>query len=99
MEFSKLLKQLRQNKGVSIKVLAREVELNYTYISKLENSKVNPSSGVIDKFANYFDYDVDELMLAAGKIPEDVKDILRNNPVEAIAYLRRKFIVDKSKEF
>ncbi len=67
MEFSKLLKQLRQNKGVSIKVLAKGVDLNYTYISKLENSKVNPSSGVIDKFANYFNYDIDELSLAAGK--------------------------------
>ncbi len=97
MEFSKLLKQLRRNKGVGIKVLAREIDLNYTYISKLENSKVNPSPEVINKFANYFNYNVDELMLAARKIPEDVKDILQNNPVEAIDYLRRKFIVDKSK--
>jgi len=97
MKFSKLLKQLRKNKGLSIKKLAKDVDLNYTYISKLENSKVNPSSEVIDKFANYFNYDNDELTLAAGKIPEDIKEILRDNPVEALAYLRRKFIIDKSK--
>ena len=72
--------------------------MNYTYISKLENSKVNPSSEVIDKFAHYFDYNIDELTLAAGKIPEDIREILTNNPVEAIAYLRRKFIIDKSKQ-
>lgn len=91
MTFGKLLKSLRNEKGVSIKQLAAELGLNYTYISKLENSKVNPSSKVIIKFSDYFNYSSDELMLAADKIPKDILEILKNNPQETVIYLRRRF--------
>ncbi len=91
MTFGKLLKSLRNEKGVSIKQLAAELGLNYTYISKLENSKVNPSSKVIIKFSDYFNYSSDELMLAADKIPKDILQILKNNPQETVIYLRRRF--------
>ena len=97
MDFSNLLKHLRNKKGVSIKKLASEVGLNYTYISKLENAKVKPSLKVIDKFSYYFDYGTEELMIAAGKIPKDIEKILKNNPKEAIKYLRSKFGDRKSK--
>ena len=91
MTFGKLLKSLRNEKRVSIKQLAAELGLNYTYISKLENSKVNPSSKVISKFSDYFNYSSDELMLAADKIPKDILEILKNNPQETVIYLRRRF--------
>ena len=91
MTFGKLLKSLRNEKRVSIKQLAAELGLNYTYISKLENSKVNPSSKVISKFSDYFNYSSDELMLAADKIPKDILEILKNNPQETVIHLRRRF--------
>jgi len=71
--------------------MALDVGLDYTYISELENSKVNPSPEVVEKISNYFNHDSDELLLSAGKIPKDIKHILRNNPEEAVEYLRRKF--------
>ena len=91
MTFGRLLRQLRKGKGVGIKTMATELGLNYTYISKLENSKVNPSTKVIKKLSHYFDYGSDELMLVAGKIPKDLEEILRSNPTEAIKYLRSRF--------
>jgi len=91
MEFGKLLKELRNKKGISIKKLAPELGLNYSYISKLEHSKVYPSPKVIKKLSHYFNYNSDELMLSAGKMPEDIGKILKNNPKEAVEYLRRKF--------
>jgi len=97
MDFSRLLKHLRTKNGVSIKKLAAEVGLNYTYISKLENAKVRPSPEVIDRFSHYFNYSTDELMIAAGKIPKDIEEILKGNPKEAIRYLRSKFGGGKSK--
>jgi hypothetical protein len=30
-------------------------------------------------------------MLSAGKMPEDIEKILKNNSKEAVEYLRRKF--------
>lgn len=97
MDFSRLLKHLRTKNGVSIKKLAAEVGLNYTYISKLENAKARPSPEVIDRFSHYFNYSTDELMIAAGKIPKDIEEILKGNPKEAIRYLRSKFGDVKSK--
>jgi len=97
MTFGKLLKSLRLRKNVSIKKLGPELGLNYTYISKLENSKVNPSPNVVKKLSHYFNYDADELMMTAGKIPKDIESILKNNPKEAIIYLRRKFGGSNSK--
>jgi transcriptional regulator with XRE-family HTH domain len=91
MSFGSLLKKLRLKKGISIKKLAPYLGVNYTYISKLENSKVNPSTRLIKKLSNYFDYDSDELMISAGKLPKDVEQILKNNPKEVINYLRSRF--------
>ena len=91
MKFGEVLKNLRVKKGVSIKELAGEIGLDYTYISKLENFKVNPSAEVIRRFSHYFDYDADELMLSAKKIPDDISEILRTNPKAALNYLRSKF--------
>lgn len=94
MAFGAVLKNLRTKKGISIKKMARDIGLNYTYISKLEHSKVNPSSDVVKKISDYLDYSSDELLLLAGKIPDDIKEILINNPREAARYLRRKFVAD-----
>jgi hypothetical protein len=46
---------------------------------------------VIGKVSEYFNYNRDELMLLGEKIPEDIKRILRDNPKEALSYLREKF--------
>ncbi len=91
MNFGKILKNLRNKKGISIKKLAPEVGLDYTYLSKLENSKVNPSNEVIEKFSHYFNFDLDQLSISAGKVPEDIKDILMNNSKEAVGLLRKRF--------
>lgn len=91
MSLAKKLKILREKKGVSIKKMAPELGLSYTYLSKLENSKAFPSYEVIEKIAKYFNYNSDELILAAGKIPKDIEAILRDNPEKAILFLREKF--------
>lgn len=91
MQIGKILRNLRLKKGISIKKLAPELGLDYTYISKLENARVMPSPDVIERVSNYFKYDSDALMLAAGKVPKDIKKILQDNPQEAVKYLRKKY--------
>jgi len=98
MSFGKLLRNLRSKKGVSIKKLAAELNLDYTYISKLENSKVTPSAEIANRFAKYFRYDSDELLLAAGKLPKDIAYILKSNPKGAADFLRRKFSASSYKQ-
>ena len=90
--FGELLKQLRETKGIGIKRLAPDLKVDYTYLSKLENHRVTPSEKVIGRIAKYFSYDKDELLLAADKLPEDVRRIFRENPREATEFLRRRFV-------
>ncbi len=89
--FGLLLKELRKEKGLSIKKLGSQLDINYSYISKLENNHTTPSEDFIKKIAAIFDYDKEELMLRAGKIPDDIIEILRSNPKEAVKFLRQKF--------
>lgn len=90
-EFGKTFRKLREDNGYSIKKLAGSLQVNYTYLSKIENNKSIPSDEFIDKIAEIFKVDADELKVQAGKIPEDVKQIIKNNPKEVIEYLRGKF--------
>lgn len=97
MSFGDLLKHLRRKEGIGIKKLAPRLDISYTYLSKLENDKIIPSKDVIERIAHYFRYDLDELLICADKVPDDIRRILRENPKEAAKFLRRRF-GDSSKE-
>lgn len=86
-----LLKSMRKNQGMSIKKLSTKLKVNYTYISKLENNKSQPSEDILSKFSDIFGYDKEELLIRAGKIPDDLLEIFRDNPKEAANFLREKF--------
>jgi transcriptional regulator with XRE-family HTH domain len=91
MEFGRILRDLRKNAGLGIKRLAPELGVNYTFLSRLENNDVGPSEAFVRRVANYFGYDHDLLLLAAGKVPADVRKILQDHPHEALELLRAHF--------
>lgn len=91
MTFGSLLRKLRYSQGIGIKKLAPALDLDYTYLSRIENDKSIPSEEVIERISRYFNYNKDELMLSADKIPDDIKRILRENPQEALTYLRERY--------
>lgn len=90
--FGSFVKDLRQNNGLSIKKLGSKLDINYSYISKIENNHSIPSKNFIEKIAEIFGYDKEELMLRAGKIPEDIIEILKYNPKATADFLREKFV-------
>jgi transcriptional regulator with XRE-family HTH domain len=91
VRFGEILRQLRVERGQGIKKLAPELGVNYSYLSKLENGNIGPSAEFVVRVANYFNYDRNHLLLSAGKVPEEVLAILRENPDEALTYLRQRF--------
>jgi transcriptional regulator with XRE-family HTH domain len=91
MDFGQILRKLRNQSGLGIKRLAPELNVSYTYLSKLENGEINPSADLVERVAEYFDYDRDALLLSAGKIPPEILTILRENPDDALAFLRERF--------
>ncbi len=82
--FGERLRELRKAKGLSQRALAEMVDTNFTYLSKIENKKLDfgpyPSEDLIRKLADALDADVDELLLLAKKIPEEIKERVIAHP-------------------
>jgi len=91
MKFGTVLRQLRTKSQIGIKGLAPRLGVSYSYLSKLENNEVGPSEELVGRIAKYFRYDQDRLLLSAGKVPPDVLEILRENPDQAIQFLKERF--------
>ena len=84
MRFGERLRELRQAKNLSQRDLAEQVGVNFTYISKIENEKLDfaqfPGEELIRKLAKALEADEDELLILAQKIPEQIKRRVMERP-------------------
>lgn len=84
MKFGQRIRQLRQSKGWTLRDLAAKVEVGFTYLSKVENEKLDctdyPSEKLIRKLGTALDTDIDELMLLAEKVPDDIRERVMQRP-------------------
>ncbi len=84
MTFGERLRELRKAKNLGQRALADMVDINFTYLSKIENGRLDfaqfPSEELIRKLAKALDADEDELLLLAKKIPEDIKNRVLERP-------------------
>ncbi len=96
MTFGERLRELRKRAEISQRELADIVKIDFTYLSKIENNRVEPPSEVVimkisHELSSKLKTDetklADELTTLAGKVPSDFAAILSNNP-QAFAYLR-----------
>src|SRR4030065_1244793 len=78
-KFGNRLRELRPEAGMTLRELADLVNVNFTYLSKIENGALPPpSEKVIRKLAEVLNFDKDELLTLAGIIPADIAEILRD---------------------
>ena len=82
--FGKRVRQLRHAKEWSLRDLAEKVGVGFTYLSRVENERLNfgdyPSDALIHRLADALDADEDELLLLAKRIPEPVKKRVLQRP-------------------
>lgn len=82
--FGQRLRELRKGKGLSQRALGEIAGVNFTYISKIENGKLDfaqfPSEQLIRSMAAALGADVDELLLLAKKIPDQIRDRVIEHP-------------------
>jgi transcriptional regulator with XRE-family HTH domain len=82
MSFGQHLRSIRQEKHISQRVLAEQIGVDFTYLSKIEQGHMKPPSEVvIRKIARALDTNADTLMNLAGKVPSDLKATLYDNPL------------------
>jgi HTH-type transcriptional regulator, competence development regulator len=81
MKFGPHIREIREAKSIGLRELARLIEVEPAYLSKIEREIFPPPSEMlIVKIAGYLGENPDKLLAMAGKIPSDVKDaIVRSN--------------------
>lgn len=74
MDFGSKVRELRIGKRLTQRELAEQLGVDFSYISKIENKKVDhpPSTELIQKIAVTLEADSEELLDLAGKFDQDV---------------------------
>lgn len=84
MTFGDKIRELRKAKNLSQRDLAAKVKVNFTYISKIENEKLDfgdyPSDDLIRKLAKALGADADDLLILAKKVPESIRKRVIQRP-------------------
>jgi transcriptional regulator with XRE-family HTH domain len=90
MSFGETVRQLRHAKQLTLRELADRVGVGFTYISKIENNKLEeghgPSEKLIHKLAAQLDAHEDELLLLAEKVPEVIRRRVIEHPEAFMAF-------------
>ena len=79
--FGQAIRTARTSIGYSQRKLAALVEVDFTYLSKLESDRSDypPKEYVIQQLARYLSLDREELMCLTGRLPERYQDFLKEN--------------------
>ena len=90
MNFGSRIRQLRVDKGISLRDFAGMIGIDYTYLSKIENGKVDPpSEDRIRVIARELGENEEDLLGMAGKFSSDqIRKVVEEHP-EVGKLLRR----------
>jgi transcriptional regulator with XRE-family HTH domain len=89
VEFRRLLKQHREARRWSQERLAHEAEMDHSLVSRLESGQRSPTREAVGKLARGLDLSVeqkDQLLIAAGYFPEQVENVLIEEPTVRAIY-------------
>lgn len=86
MSFGALIRQRRNERGLTLLDVAAEVELSVPYLSRIERNRENPPRDeLIRRLAQVLDIPEDEAFAAARRLPPD----LQGRASEVFALYRR----------
>lgn len=88
MSLGEKIKELREEKGISIRELGRRTDVTGMHISNLEKGKVNASPGLVSKIAAILEANTDELLHLADLVDPKVVDVIQKNPIAVPNFLR-----------
>ncbi len=98
MTFGERLREIRKSRGISQRALAEMVQIDFTYISKIEAGSMEPPSAIVIRhMAQTLETDESELLSLSGKVPADLGRALKENPLltELVCLLSRERLPDE----
>src|SRR5260370_38933628 len=77
MKLGRRLRQLRKEKGLTLRSLAEAAGVDFTYLSKIENEKCgySPGADTIRALATALGVDSLELLRLADKVPPEIQEL------------------------
>ena len=82
--FGDRIRELRKAKGYSLRKLAPLVGVGFSYLSKVENGRLDfggsPSESLIHRLADVLEADEDELLLLAHHVPASIARQIFDHP-------------------
>ncbi|WP_084469933.1 helix-turn-helix domain-containing protein [Jiangella gansuensis] len=85
-----LLRSLRESQGRSLRVVAEDLGVAASQLSRIERGQRGLGEGLPERIADYYGVSADVVALAEGRVPEDVLLILAEHPDE-LERLRAKY--------
>jgi transcriptional regulator with XRE-family HTH domain len=84
MTFGKTIRELRHGKEWSLRDLAAKVDVGFTYLSRVENERLNfgdyPSDALIHRLADALEADEEELLILAKRVPDRIRQRFLERP-------------------
>ena len=89
-EFGRYLRDLRKRASLSQRELAQRAGIDFTYLSKIENGRVDPpGEATMRALASALDADAEDLLARARKMPRDLKQLVAQGSPRKAMLLRR----------
>jgi HTH-type transcriptional regulator, competence development regulator len=88
-EFGERIKSVRQELGIGLREAATKLSISAAYLSRIENGQEprQPTEKIIQRISDLLEEDFDELMYLAGRVAEDVAEVVKCDP-QMPAFLR-----------
>lgn len=96
--FGEIIKSLREEKNLPLRVVAKEVGIDTSTLGKLEKNKRNPSKDLIRKFSIYYEVNETDLLIASKSDHVAYKLMEDDNAIEILKAAEEKVkYITKSK--
>ena len=87
-KLGEIIKHIRNEKGISLRGLARIVNVSNVNILYIEKGKINTSLPVLKGIAKALNYNIDKLLALADMIDDDIRNIINKRPIAITDFLR-----------
>ena len=87
-KLGELIRNIRQEKGISLRKLAEKVNVSFVNISYIENGRIETSKSVLRSLSKALDYDLDKLLSLANTVDDDIQNIINKRPASVPDFLR-----------
>jgi transcriptional regulator with XRE-family HTH domain len=94
------LRRERMAKKIGLREMARKIDMSPTYLSMIERGEyAPPAEEKVREIAKLIDCDPDELLARAGRVPSDLRNIVKERALEVGPFLREIEAIERTAEY